>query len=79
MTGHAGAGGGEEKLRSRFRDPESGSGDGEKGERQRGVGEGGAGPGGSRAAASRSSSRRSRDGLTAVARADPQQIGRAHV
>lgn len=33
------------------------------------------GPGGSRAAASRSSSRRSRDGLTAVARADPQPPG----
>lgn len=67
-----GSGRGEEKLRSRFRDGERGRRDGEKGERQaRRRGE--YGPGGLGAAASRS--RRSRDGLTAVACADPQPQG----
>lgn len=69
-----GSGLAEEKLRSRFRDRagedtarkrrDREAQEGEKGERE---------PGGSRAAASRS--RRSRDGLTAVARADPQPQG----
>lgn len=41
VTGHAGASGGEEKLRSRFRDQERGRRDGEEEERRRGRGEGG--------------------------------------
>lgn len=73
MTGHAGAGGGAEKLRSRFGDRGSGRRGGEKGERQREGGEGVRGPGDSGAAAARS--RRSRDGLSAEACADPQPQG----
>lgn len=50
MTGHTGASGEEEKLRSRFGDRERGRRDSEKGERQRGREEGEKGkrgPGGS--------------------------------
>lgn len=68
-----GSGPREEKLRSRFRDRESGRRDGEKGERQRRGGEGIEGARRLGAAASRSL--RIRDGLTAVACADPQPQG----
>lgn len=69
---------GEEKLRSRFRDGERGRRHGEKWrETEQGGRRGRRGPSGSGAAASHSCSRphQSRDGLTAVARTDPQPQG----